>query len=91
MSRSDPRSEGEERFLCTRGARGCNVRRTVSSCSMIAMLIMTEVQLLTSHFNNDLGNDVLITISETGYSNDWISLRWLKHFDRFSQKHQKKA
>ncbi len=55
------------------------------------MLIMTEVQLLTSHFNNDLGDDVLITISDTGYSNDWISLRWLKHFNRFSQKHQKGA
>ncbi len=55
------------------------------------MLIMTEVQLLTPHFNNDLGDDVLITTSDTGYSNDWISLRWLKHFDRFSQKHQKGA
>ncbi len=56
-----------------------------------SMLIMTEVQLLTPHFNNDLDDDVLITISDTGYSNDWISLRWLKHFDRFSQKHQKGA
>ncbi len=52
---------------------------------------MTEVQLLTSHFNNNLDDDVLITISDTDYSNDWIFLRWLKHFDRFSQKHQKRA
>ncbi len=52
---------------------------------------MIEVQLLTSHFNNDLDDDVLITISDTDYSNDWIFLWWLKHFDRFSQKHQKKA
>ncbi len=55
------------------------------------MLIMTGVQLLAPHFNNDLGDDVLVTISDTGYSNDWISLRWLEHFDRFSQKHQKGA
>jgi len=55
------------------------------------MLIMTGVQLLAPHFNNDLGDDVLVTTSDTGYSNDWISLRWLKHFDRFSQKHQKGA
>ncbi len=34
------------------------------------MLIMTEVQLLTLHFNNDLDDDVLITISDTDYSND---------------------
>ncbi len=56
-----------------------------------SMLIMSEVQLLTSYFNNDLDDDVLITISDTDYSIDWISLQWLKHFDRFSQKHQKKA
>ncbi len=35
-----------------------------------SMLIMIEVQLLTSHFNNDLDDDVLITISDTDYSND---------------------
>ncbi len=61
------------------------------SKNISSMLIMTEVQLLTSYFNNDLDNDVLITISDTDYSNDWIFLRWLKHFNRFSQKHQKRA
>ena len=35
-----------------------------------SMLIMTEVQLLISHFNNDLDDDVLVTISDTDYSND---------------------
>jgi len=35
-----------------------------------SMLIMTEVQLLTLHFNNDLDDDVLVTISDTDYSND---------------------
>jgi len=34
------------------------------------MLIMTEVQLLILHFNNDLDNDVLVTIFDTDYSND---------------------
>ncbi len=61
------------------------------SKNISSMLIMTEVQLLISHFNNDLDNNVLITIFDTDYSNDWISLQCLKHFDRFSQKHQKKA
>ena len=55
------------------------------------MLIMTGVQILAPHFNNDLADDMLVTTSETGYSNDWISLRWLEHFDRFSQKHQQGA
>jgi len=35
-----------------------------------SMLIMIEVQFLTSHFNNDLDDDVLITIFDTDYSND---------------------
>ncbi len=61
------------------------------SKNISSMLIITEVQLLMSHFNNDLDDDVLITIFDTDYSNDWISLWWLKHFNRFSQKHQKNA
>ncbi len=56
-----------------------------------SMLIIIEVHILISHFNNDLNDDVLVTISETDYSNDWISLQWLKHFDCFSWKHQKRA
>ncbi len=44
------------------------------SKNISSMLIMTEVQLLTSHFNNDLDDDVLITIFDTDYSNDWIFL-----------------
>ena len=48
------------------------------------MLIMIEVQLLMFHFNNNLNNNMLITIFDTDYSNDWISLQWLKHFDCFN-------
>ena len=33
-------------------------------------LIMTEVHILISHFNIDLDDDVLVTISDTDYSND---------------------
>jgi len=35
-----------------------------------SMLIIIEVHILISHFNNDLNDDVLVTISETDYSND---------------------
>jgi len=38
--------------------------------NILSMLIMTEVQLLISYFNNDLDDDVLVTISDTDYSND---------------------
>jgi len=52
---------------------------------------MTEVHILISHFNIDLDDDVLVTISDTDYSNDRIFLRWLEHFDHFSLKHQQRA
>ncbi len=40
------------------------------SKNISSMLIMIEVQLLISDFNNDLDDDVLITIFDTDYSND---------------------
>ncbi len=40
------------------------------SKNISSMLIMIEVQLLISHFNNDLDDNVLITIFDTDYSND---------------------
>lgn len=37
----------------------------------------------------ELENDVLIGLSESGYSNDELSMQWLRHFERFSVKRQK--
>jgi len=34
----------------------------------------------------DLDDNVLIGVSETSYSNDWLALDWLVHIDRFSSK-----
>jgi len=31
-----------------------------------------------------LKDDVLVAVSETGYSNDELSLDWLRHFERYS-------
>ncbi len=53
------------------------------------MLILQRVNLLFSHFNNDIDDDVIFTTSNTGYSNDWISLQWIKHFDHYSQRYQR--
>jgi hypothetical protein len=35
-----------------------------------SMLILTGVNLLSSHFNNDIDDDIAIATAETGYSND---------------------
>ena len=53
------------------------------------VLILTGLRLLAPSFKNNLSDDVFITISDSGYSNDWIALEWVKHFDRYSAKHQK--
>jgi hypothetical protein len=55
------------------------------------MLITTGVQILAPFFNNDLDDDIIITTADTGYTNDWISLQWVKHFDKFSARYQKGA
>ena len=55
------------------------------------MLILQGVNLLSSHFNNDIDDEVVFTTSDTGYSNDWISLQWIKHFDHYSQRYQRDA
>ena len=36
----------------------------------------------------DIDDDTLLAVSDTGYSNDMLSLEWLKHFERFSAQRQ---
>ena len=55
------------------------------------MLILTGIQQLAPWFNNDLDDDIAITTAETGYTNDWISLQWVKHFEKYSAKRQQGA
>jgi len=50
------------------------------------MLILTGSVILESWFDNSLKDKVAITVSETGYSNDDISLAWVKHFEQYSAK-----
>ena len=38
------------------------------------MLIVTKIQQLVPWFNNDLSDDITVTIAETRYINDWIFL-----------------
>ena len=52
---------------------------------ILSMLILQKINLLFSHFNNDIDDEMIFTTSNTDYSNDWISLQWIKHFDHYSQ------
>ncbi len=44
------------------------------------MLILAEVHILHKWDFNDLNDDTLIDISEIEYSNDDLTMNWLKHF-----------
>jgi hypothetical protein len=39
----------------------------------------------------DLPNDYLITVSESGYSNDKSALDWLQHFNKQTEKRRKRS
>ena len=54
-------------------------------------LIVTGTNILAPWFVNDLDPNVAVTTSETGFNNDWISLQWIKHFERFSRRGQRRS
>ncbi len=58
---------------------------------ILSMLILQRVNLLFFHFNNDIDDEIIFTTLNTDYSNDWISLQWIKHFDHYSQWYQQDA
>ena len=72
-------------------------REYVTSCECISaggrdippMVIIAGVLILEKWAQqNDLNDDVLLTTSPTGYSNDDLAIDWLKHFDKHSRKGQ---
>ena len=56
------------------------------------MLIFPGVQILHKWgLENDMDNDALLSVSDSGYSNDELALGWLKHFEVHSKIHQVSA
>ena len=48
------------------------------------MIIIASAQHLEPWFTGNLANDILVGVSDSGYSCDVLSLEWLKHFECFS-------
>jgi hypothetical protein len=59
--------------------------------SILSFLIMTKILIMNSWVNNDLNDKMILFIADTNCSNDWLSLEWLKHFDKHFAKTQKKT
>jgi hypothetical protein len=49
--------------------------------SLEPMVIISGQLMKEKHFMNDLSNNILLAVSETGYTNDLLSFEWLKHFN----------
>jgi hypothetical protein len=45
------------------------------------MLIMASQVIKEKHFPKGLNEGIRIAVSDSGYTNDQLSLEWLKHFD----------
>lgn len=56
------------------------------------MLSLSGEQHLEKWFEeNDLDDDVAVAVSDSGYSNDEISLEWLEHFDKHTRKKKERC
>jgi hypothetical protein len=50
------------------------------------MLIFKGAYHLRKYFKNDLSGDTFFGRSESGFTNDKLTLSWLQHFDRYTKK-----
>jgi len=55
-------------------------------CTIDPMVIMQGVIMKEKHFNNSLSESVLMGVSETGFTNDQLSLAFIRHFDEQTRK-----
>ena len=55
------------------------------------MIIIAAAQHFKPWFESNLENDILVRVSNLGYSCDALRLEWLKQFERFSTKRQIRA
>ena len=67
---------------------------TATECCSIVyhvppMITHSGTSHLRMYFNNDMDGNILWTQSETGFVNDRLTLQWLKHFNKFTEKRTK--
>ena len=57
------------------------------------MLILAGKLHLEKWFQDEIGlpRDTLFAVSDSGSSNDELSMHWIRHFDKFSARHQRGA
>lgn len=53
------------------------------------MIIFKGAYHLRKHFDNDIDDNVLFARSDSGFTNDKLTLSWLKHFDKYTKNRTK--
>jgi hypothetical protein len=53
-----------------------------SGFAIKSIIIIVGSVLMEKHFNNAIDDEVLFATSESGYSNAYLGMEWLKHFNR---------
>ena len=54
-----------------------------------SMLTFKGAYHLRKYFENDLNGDTYFTRSESGFVNDKLIMKWLRHFDKFTKNRTK--
>ena len=88
---SDPHRRVWKR--CPDNRNSCTSIEAISAAGnyIPAFIILPGINIPGSWFDNDLDDRVVLTTSENGYTNDWIALQWLKHFDQYSAPSRRSA
>ena len=55
------------------------------------IIILPAIQIMENWISDDLPDNYLFAISDSGYSNDKIHLDWAHHFNKYSARRQKGA
>ena len=81
VSKDPDNRESLTAIECINGAGG----------SIPSFLILSGLIIQGSWAENNLNDRVMLSTAETGYSNNRLSIEWLKYFDKHSLKSQKGA
>ncbi|KAF2003748.1 CENP-B protein, partial [Amniculicola lignicola CBS 123094] len=54
----------------------------------ITPMVIVKAQSVMEHWISDLPDDYLISVSDSGYTNDSLALDWLKHFEKMTRRRQ---
>ena len=53
------------------------------------LILLGKVHISNWYYVKELEGDIIITVTDSGYSNTELSLQWLQHFHRHTKKAQK--